>query len=634
MGNIKQNRRAATSHDLIAGAVGDAGFGGENYYKLLFENNPLPMWVFDTDSLRFLMVNNSAVSLYGYSKEEFLKMTIKDIRPQEQLTALIKEVSSQRNDLNHAGEWVHLKRDGSLLFVEVCSHVLPPDKGIARRLVVANDITARKQAELQLRESETKAQTILNNIVEIVFSFNGNMEMIYVSPQCNSILGYSPEDFYQDKYLWFNLVHPADRHLFEAALPNIKKSSEQFQLEYRIRTINGEEKWAITHCSAILDEKGVMVRLNGSLSDITARKKAEEGLKFSDFSIERASEAFIWVKPDSGILRVNRACCKLLGYAAEELEQLTMFDIAPMFEANEWQGHWQLLENQKSLTLETFLISSNGELHPVEMHWNHFVYNRQSYSFTSIREIGERKKAEQEKATLTEETARQNKHLQQFAYIVSHNLRAPVANIVGLTSLYNRVNPLDPINSVLISKLEKTSLRLDATIKDLNEILTIRSQADQKMEVVDLKESLKDVLESLALQISGCDALVTSDFYEGREVLGVKGYVNSIFLNLISNAIKYRDPNRRLEIHIKTVFSDSYLCLLLKDNGLGIDLTKQRHKVFGLYRRFHPYIEGKGLGLHMVKTQVETLGGWVDLDSAVGEGSTFKIFLQAPPKDE
>ncbi|MGV3539938.1 MAG: PAS domain-containing sensor histidine kinase [Rufibacter sp.] len=609
-----------------------SGHGQESFFKLLFENNPLPMWVYDTQSLRFLMVNHAAVMLYGFSKDEFLQKTIEDIRPQDQLPLLKQELATCRDDLNKSGEWVHQKRDGALIDVEISSHVLPPENGVPRRLVVVHDITARKRAEAQVKEVENRAQSILSNIVEIVFSFNHRMEMIFVSPQCQSILGYSQEEFYADKNLWFSLVHPQDRYLFEEALPKIKKTNKQFKLEYRIKTATGEERWFITRCSAILDENGQMDRIDGSANDITERVIAEEKLRFADFSIERASEGFVWFQANARVSRVNKAICELLGYTEQEFLGLSLFDIAPRLGSENWEAYWQELVTLKHKQSEARLRAKNGNSYLVEMHWNYFRYNNNEYSFTSVGEIGDRKKAEAEKARLTEETIRQNEHLQQFAYIVSHNLRAPVANIVGLTSLYNRRDPADPINAVLINKLERTSVRLDDTIKDLNEILTIRSKEDQGREIIDLKEILADVRDSLGPQLSRENARLLADFSNGSLVVGVGGYINSIFLNLISNAIKYRHPHRNLLIEIKTVFSDGGLCLLVQDNGIGIDLEKQRHRVFGLYRRFHPHIEGKGLGLHMVKTQVETMGGWVDLDSVVGEGSTFKIFFQAPPK--
>ncbi|WP_210465455.1 PAS domain S-box protein [Rufibacter roseolus] len=621
---------------MISNAVAE-GFSPlpEGDYRLFFDCNPLPMWVFDTVSLRFLMVNAAAIKLYGYKEEEFLRMTINDIRPECQRMEILQLVASPRAALNLSGDWVHLKKDGTELYVDIVSHELTPIAGKpARRLVVAHDITARKQAEQQLAQAEQYARSILNNIVEVVFSFNDKMEMTYISPQCQVILGYSPEQFYADKFLWFNLVHPQDRALFEESLPKIRVSSQQFQLEYRIKAVTGEEKWLITRCTAQLNDQGKMVRIDGSANDITRRKLMEERLRFADFSIERASEAYLWTRADARIMRVNRMVCCLLGYQEKELLALRMPDIVPGMDDQEWEKQWSEFVEQKSLNFETVLRARDGQLHPVEVHLNYFSFGQETYSFSSIRQIAERKQAEAEIASFHQEIARQNEHLRQFAYIVSHNLRAPVANIVGLTRLYNHKNPADPMNAVLVSKLERTTHRLDTTIKDLNEILTIRSGAEQEMENVDLEQVFAEVKESVSGQLGKYSSRLLVDFSAGKRVLGVKGYVHSIFLNLITNAIKYQSKDRFLEIHINTVFSNGYLCLQIQDNGLGIDLEKQGTKIFGLYRRFHPHIEGKGLGLHMIKTQVETMGGWVEVQSAEAQGSTFKVYFQVAPKND
>ncbi|RNI29249.1 PAS domain-containing sensor histidine kinase [Rufibacter latericius] len=604
-------------------------------YRILFDHNPLPMWVYDTESLRFLMVNAAALNLYGFSRDEFLQMTIKDIRPADHLSKVLEVVNSSRETLHYAGEWIHVKKDGALLHVEVVSHELSRQSSSGpERLVVIHDITARKLAEKQLAEAEQYAHSILNNMVEVVFSFNEKMEMTYISPQCLHILGYAPSQFYADKYLWFNLVHPADRSLFEESLPKIRTSREQYQLEYRIQAASGEEKWLITRCTAQLNEEGRMVRIDGSANDITRRKQIQEKLRFADFSIERASDAFLWTRADAQIMRVNRATCSLLGYLEEELLTLRLFAIVPELDEKSWPHRWAEFENLKSMSFETVFKARDGQLHPVEVHFNYFKFEQETYSFATIRQIAERKQAEAEKARLTEEMSRQNEHLRQFAYIVSHNLRAPVANIVGLINLYNRQNLDDPMNAVLMTKLERTTQRLDTTIRDLNDILTIRSKSEQSLEKVDLQQILSEVRESVAGQLVKYSPGISVDFTQGKTVLGVKGYVHSIFLNLITNAIKYQASDRPLEIHINTVISDGYLCLQIQDNGLGIDLVKQGTKVFGLYRRFHPQIEGKGLGLHMIKTQAETMGGWVDLESEVGKGSTFKVYFQVAPKND
>jgi signal transduction histidine kinase len=110
-------------------------------------------------------------------------------------------------------------------------------------------------------------------------------------------------------------------------------------------------------------------------------------------------------------------------------------------------------------------------------------------------------------------------------------------------------------------------------------------------------------------------------------VVSVRSYVQSILFNLLTNAIKYRSPHRPLEIEVFSYQEGNFICLGVQDNGLGIDLEKYQDKLFGMYKRFHQHIDGKGLGLHLVKTQIEALGGSIAVESAKGEGTTFKVMF-------
>ncbi|WP_262696992.1 PAS domain-containing sensor histidine kinase [Rufibacter immobilis] len=602
----------------------------EKFFRLLFMNSPLPMWVFCTTSLRFSLVNDAAVKLYGYTREEFLQMTVQEVAPPSKLFTLFGAHKELKGKTGAAGEKVHVKKDGTLLFVLESSKPLPPEKEVTERMVIIQEMSALRKLALPACEAEKPVLDILHKVEEVVFSFNGHMEMTYISPQCFALTGYVSEHFYQGPLLWFNLVHPQDRHLFEEAIQKNKKGRKRFQFEHRIRTASGEEKWVLTKCFATLDQKEELIRLDGSIHDITERKQEEERLKFVELSFENSAEPFLWIRQDGQISRSNKAASTFLGYQEEEFQLLKFYDISPSLDMQVWQSHWQAFEQLKSLSIETMIQAKNGQLHPVEIHWSYFPYKEETYSFTIIREIAERKKSESEKAHLTEKTLKQVEHLQQFANIVSHNLSRPVANLVGLTNLYNRQNLADPNNLVIIDKLERTTHYLDSAIHDLNEILTIRSQTDQLLEVVDLQQGFLEAREWLALQLVSSKASLTADFSKGATVLGVKSYISSIFFNLISNSVKYRSPHRPLEIYISTLQTHQHLCLLVRDNGLGIDLEKQGKKIFGLYRRFHPNIDGKGLGLHMSKTQVESMGGYIDVESTVDVGTVFKVYFQVP----
>lgn len=371
------------------------------------------------------------------------------------------------------------------------------------------DITERKQTEQEALKAKNLLQSTLENIPEMIFSADPKFSMLYVSPQCHELTGFSEEKFLSTPELWRSILHPEDRKLLEhTIIPELIVGNRQ-HCEVRITTKDKHSKWLMLRISPRFDEHGLVYRFDGSASDMTWYKEVET----------RRDE-------------------------------------------------------------------------------------------------------------LTDQLLKQNQNLQQFAYIVSHNLRAPIANILGLTTIYDKHKPDSPMNPRVIDNLFKSAKLLDSTIRDLNDILTIRSELSKVREEVRFGDVFKEVMESLPDEMMREDVHICSDFGKAPKVTAVRGYVHSIMHNLVTNALKYRSPDRKLQLQLKTFTIPNYICLCVSDNGLGIDLSKEKEKVFGLYKRFHSHAEGRGLGLHLVKTQAELLGGKVEVDSQVNVGTTFNIYFR------
>lgn len=220
-----------------------------------------------------------------------------------------------------------------------------------------------------------------------------------------------------------------------------------------------------------------------------------------------------------------------------------------------------------------------------------------------------------------------NSRLEQFAYMISHNLRAPLARFIGLSTIlkYSR----DATESASITQLMVNAAHeLDHVIKDLGVILGVQKAGSQLVTEVNLPELMEKIENSLADDIKETGANIQSDLGSIITLSTIPQYIESILTNLISNAIKYRHPSRSPEIIFKVRDLGEWICMELSDNGVGIDLIQSREKLFSLYQRFHFHVEGKGLGLYLVKTQVEALGGRVDVVSQPGEGATFQIYLK------
>jgi signal transduction histidine kinase len=232
----------------------------------------------------------------------------------------------------------------------------------------------------------------------------------------------------------------------------------------------------------------------------------------------------------------------------------------------------------------------------------------------------------EQKEKMTTDLIQRNKDLEQFAYIISHNLRAPVANIIGLSYRLQQTGLPDELRSQIGAGLSTSVTKLDEVIRDLNDILKIRQKVDESKQLIKLTKFVTDIHLSIEKMIENEKAVIYWNFTEAEEIVTIKSYLHSIFYNLISNSLKYRKLTEPPIIKITSSKENGKIVLLFEDNGMGIDLSTSGEHVFGLYKRFHPdRAEGKGMGLYMVKTQVESMGGKISISSEVNVGTQFRI---------
>lgn len=227
-----------------------------------------------------------------------------------------------------------------------------------------------------------------------------------------------------------------------------------------------------------------------------------------------------------------------------------------------------------------------------------------------------------------DELVRHNNELRQFSYTVSHNLRGPVARLLGLTDLFSK--PISAEEREIIAQMiRKSGYELDEVLRDLSLIIDIRNDLYQVREKISFEEEYQKTRSILGDQIHPTYKIEV-DFDKAPFVFSLRAMIQSILYNLLSNAIKYRNPEKELQISIKTVSSENNIILSVTDNGLGFNLEGQRENLFKLYRRFHTHVDGKGLGLYLVKTQVDTLGGKIEIETEINRGTTFTVTLPTP----
>lgn len=239
-------------------------------------------------------------------------------------------------------------------------------------------------------------------------------------------------------------------------------------------------------------------------------------------------------------------------------------------------------------------------------------------------DITARISANMERELLIEDLVARNAALEQFTYIISHNLRAPIANIIGATDLLSDEDTSFDDRQQLTKGINDSAVKLDTIVRDLNCILGDKGDILNHYEMVDFATLTDDVRKSTS-DTMNTDVTLTYDFSAVAGFFTLKSYLNSIFWNLISNSIKYRRKDLPCVICIKSAKINNKLELRFTDNGTGINTEKHGDHIFGLYKRFHTDIDGKGMGLFMVKTQVEKLGGKISVYSIEGEKTEFKL---------
>lgn len=230
-----------------------------------------------------------------------------------------------------------------------------------------------------------------------------------------------------------------------------------------------------------------------------------------------------------------------------------------------------------------------------------------------------------ERDVMLKQLSHQNKQLEDFCYIISHNLRAPLTNMSMLSDLLKESDS-EADKKEYVSKLNQVSDYLQETFDELVSAIQVRNNVDVVNEVIDLEEVFNRTILILQGQVIQTGATIKADFTEVRLFQYPKKYIDSIFLNIISNALKYRSNERALEIQLRSYKSQNSVYLEIIDNGLGLDLRKHGDKLFMLRKTFHDHPQAKGFGLFITKSHLEAMGGKIVAESQ--PNTYFKLILQ------
>lgn len=620
----------------------------EESFRGNFENAAVGMAIISPRG-QWLKVNQKICEIVGYSEKELLKLTFQDITHPDDLHTdqdLLNEVIEGKRS-HYEMEKRYFHKEGHLVYIILAVSAVKDTEGkILYFISQIIDISKRKKQEEELIYQKNLLSSFYNlSPIGIALNDYDTGKFIDVNDKLIEPTGYTKEEFLA---LSYRDVTPKEYEPIESiALQQMEDKGryEAFEKEY-IRK-DGSRYPVSLQGMVVTDAEGKKL-IWSLVKDISQEKEAERKLNEAISNLQAVLDAskqvsIIATDTEGKIVLFNSGAEQLLGYKAEELVGKHTPAIIHLPEEIEKESK-VLSEkyNKKISGFETFVYEAeigqpktkewsykdkDGHIIPVLLSINKIVDENTISGYLGVAtDITELKKVEKEIRSLLSITEKQNDRLKNFAYIVSHNLRSHSGGISGLIELL-QLEHADLANSELVTLLNSSAENLKQTVNDLTEIVKVNLTIEE-LQHIQLSSVIEKNIKSLSSQISITGIKIINDIPDAIQIKGISAYIDSIILNMITNAIKYKSEVRASFLRIYYEEDKSTITLFFQDNGLGIDLNKNGDKLFGIYKTFHRHDDSRGIGLFITKNQVESMGGKIKVESEVNIGTTFKIIFK------
>lgn len=371
-------------------------------------------------------------------------------------------------------------------------------------------------------------------------------------------------------------------------------------------------------------------------SDLLDKISHQLGADIQKFKTDKEFSHFFTLTPDvmcilndsSYFKKVNPALERILGFTEEEiLGRPIQFFIHP---EDKQEFDVSNLNTKDVLEFENRFVTKSGTV--VWLEWKMVYMQSERLIFAVAKDISQKRLMDAEKKHLIEVLTNNNRELKQFSYITSHNLRAPLTNMLSVFDLLDMDHIANQETALLLDALKKSTYHLNQTLNDLIDILIVKGNTNLSIRPLQLSNTFIQVSNSIHHLIEESGARIETNFEKAPFVTFNSEYLESIFLNMLTNSIKYTKPGIPPEIKIYSYSDNTNIYLIFEDQGLGIDLEKVKDRIFGLYQKFHPHKDSKGIGLYLVHAQVTALGGSISVESKVMEGTRFSIRFKKLPE--
>lgn len=511
--------------------------------------------------------------------------------------------------------------------------------------IYGTNITQQERVSEKLQQKTTDLNAILNSSDDVILLVNKNYELVYFNNQSKLILN---SFGIKNIEAWKNIFQLMPKEIGEFLAKNVEsamKENKIIRTELNQNDVNNNSRFFNATFYPAIDKPneksiGVCIQLKEITETAKAKEQVVEWKNFYQKILNNLPTDIAVIDKDYKYLFINPQAISnpeirnwLIG--KDDFEYAKFKNINTDFAERRKGIFNEVVRTGTAKSFEDLHIQKDGK-HVFILRKYYPVYNDNKelemmlgygLDITSIKESELASKRSEEQLRLANSELQKNyAQLMQYSYVVSHNLRAPIANLVGLSNFFSPSE--NEKNNTIINHIKESSERIDTMLKDLNSILSVREEINQSMEKISLIKVLNDVTSDLKYEIEAANALISTNINENCFIYSIYSFMHSIFYNLISNALKYRDRSRDCTISVNVHFQDKLVTLTFVDNGIGIDLVKHKDKIFGLYKRFHKdFAEGTGVGLHLIKEQIETLGGNITIKSEIDKGTTFKVEL-------
>lgn len=610
----------------------------EALFRALVQNS-MDIFILTNRYFRLQYISDAVTKTLGYYPDELTgRIGFEIIHPddKEVFAAWLAQLMEKPSRIvplefrakNSIGSWIYMEASGQNML---------DDEHVAALVINCRDIQAKKIADRALVQAEQRLTLLLNNTKESFIILDNRFKVTAYNKAAQEHSPYFFKQELQSGLSFPDLVDVSEKESFISLFEKVMQGKEQQR--DTVYTDNNGELHIYHHLYKSLDLGSEGHGIFITSSDITEKRQAEIALKESEDKfrtiIEYSFDAVVIIDENAIVKYVSPSITNLVGFEVEEMLGRNGFEFIHPDDVAEVQEKLSgVINNREENYADYRTITKSGSYKWVEAKAKNMLTNKHIQGMlVSLRDISQRKKMIEEQTALTNELVKYNKDLQQFSFITSHNLRAPVANLMSLLSLYNRKNTADPFNNELLNKFDDCTHQLNDTLNDLINVLVIRSKPDGSIEYIRFDEVTKQVRKNVDGLLREINGEIITDFSEAAGVEYNKVHLESIFINLISNAIKYSSPERKLQISITAMPTTEGVKLVFSDNGIGIDLARYGNRIFGLYQRFHSGKQGKGLGLYMIKSQIIASGGSIKVESEPGAGSSFIVHFKNKPSE-